>query len=314
MPLFACVTLDSCMLFRVEEDSTTNPNKTVITVVGSLPEKKPQADIASLVVIYGEDLGRRIPLATPRIVIGRSSGSGVQIEQESVSRSHCQIVLRNGRHTVQDLGSTNGTYVNDELVESLELRDGDQVKVGRTILKFIKGGNAEAAYHEEIYRLMTVDGLTQVHNKRYFDEMMDKEFSRAVRYGGPFSLIVFDIDHFKSINDTQGHLAGDAVLRQLGRLVHEHVRRDDVVARIGGEEFAVITPEIHINGAVELAEKLRRLVEHTSFTFESDVLRFTISAGVTEWGAAFKNFEEMVQAADEKLYQSKNNGRNRVCF
>lgn len=213
---------------------------------------------------------------------------------------------------VRDLGSTNGTHVNDELSDTIDLRDGDQLKVGRTILKFIVGGNIEGQYHEEIYRLMTVDGLTQVYNKRYFDEMMDREFSRAQRYKRPFSLIFFDIDHFKQINDTQGHLAGDAVLRQLGGLIGNHVRRDDIVARIGGEEFAVITPEIGLEGAVELANKLNRLVDDASFVFEGTRMDISISAGVSEWVETFASVEAMVQASDEKLYEAKNSGRNRV--
>ena len=229
------------------DDRTTNPNKTVVTVVGQSGKKRRKgANEACLVVIYGEDLGRRIALGHDPVVIGRSSRCEVQLDQESVSRNHCRI-SHNGRgYLIRDLGSTNGTYVNDELVDSMDLRDGDQLKIGRTILKFIVGGNIEGQYHEEIYRLMTVDGLTQVHNKRYFDEMLEREVSRARRYSRTFCVILFDIDHFKQINDTYGHLAGDAVLRQLGTIVRNDVRRDDIVARVGGEEFAIITPEVGI--------------------------------------------------------------------
>lgn len=295
-----------------EDGKKTNPNKTVVTVVGPPATRERQAREACLVVIYGEDLGRRVPLGEEPVVIGRSSSCAVQIDQESVSRSHCRVVRGPSGFMVRDLGSTNGTYVNDELSDTIDLRDGDQLKVGRTILKFIVGGNIEGQYHEEIYRLMTVDGLTQVHNKRYFDEMMDREFSRARRYERPFSLILFDIDHFKQINDSQGHLAGDAVLRQLGGLIGTHVRRDDIVARIGGEEFAVITPEIGLEGAVELANKLNRLVDDASFVFEGTRMDISISAGVVEWVDAFASVEAMVQASDAKLYEAKNSGRNRV--
>ena len=141
---------------------------------------------------------------------------------------------------------------------------GDQLKVGRTILKFIVGDDKEAQYHEEIYRLMTTDGLTQLHNKRYFDEMLDREVARAKRYKRTFSLLVFDIDHFKKVNDRFGHLGGDAILRQLGAVLLGRLRVNDVLARIGGEEFALITPEVGLDGATELAGKINRLIRrHT---------------------------------------------------
>lgn len=148
-------------------EQTTNPNKTVVTVITSAPTRRSDPHDACLVVIYGDDLGRRIPLGMEPTGIGRSSKCDVQIDQDSVSRNHCRIQLNGKTYSIRDLGSTNGTYVNDELiVDETNLRDGDQIKVGRTILKFITGGNIEASYHEEIYRLMTVDGLTEVHNKR----------------------------------------------------------------------------------------------------------------------------------------------------
>ena len=298
----------------MSDDRTTNPHKTVVTVVGQRQSAaKSGARDACLVVIYGEDLGRRVPLGSEPVVIGRSSRCELQIDQESVSRNHCRIAFDGRSFAVRDLGSTNGTYVNDEQVESAELRDGDQLKVGRTILKFIVGGNIEGQYHEEIYRLMTVDGLTQVHNKRFFDEMLDRELSRARRYGSTFGLILFDIDHFKQINDTFGHLAGDAILRQLGTLVRGQVRRDDVVARVGGEEFAVITPEVGIQGCRELARKLNRLVDDATFEFDGSRIDVTISCGVTEWDESMQSTQSVVQSADERLYEAKRTGRNRVC-
>ena len=297
----------------MRDERTTNPNKTIVTVVGA-PAKKPvSAKDACLVVIYGEDLGRRIPLGHDPVVLGRSSRCEVQLDQESVSRNHCRVTMGPSGFMVRDLGSTNGTYVNDLLIETMDLRDGDQIKVGRTILKFIVGGNIEGQYHEEIYRLMTVDGLTQVHNKRYFDEMLEREFSRAQRYDRSFSLIAFDIDHFKKINDSQGHLAGDAVLRQLGTLMRTHVRRDDIVARTGGEEFCIITPEIGLTGATDLARKLNALVDEAKFEFEGLRIDVTISIGVAEWAPEIASLEALVQAADAKLYEAKRSGRNRVC-
>ncbi len=296
-------------------ERTTNPERTaVVTAVGALKQKNEDDKHACLVIIYGDDLGKRIALGETRTVIGRSTQCEVCLDQESVSRNHCHVAYVDGYYELEDLGSTNGTYVNDALARKIVLRDGDQIKVGRTILKFILGGNIEGQYHEEIYQLMTLDGLTQVRNKRYFDEMIDREVSRAKRYDRHFSLVMFDIDHFKRINDSYGHLAGDAVLRQLGSLVQARVRRDDILARTGGEEFAILCPEVHAPGAVELANKLNRLVDETKFIFEGTVIDVTISLGVAEWSTAFQTVEEIVGAADAKLYEAKRLGRNRVCF
>ena len=297
----------------MEDERTTNPNKTVVTVISQPNKKADGSREACLVIIYGEDLGRRVPLGSEPCVIGRSSKCDVQVDQESVSRNHARISRLGDGYTIRDLGSTNGTYVNDELVDEIMMRDGDQLKIGRTIFKFIVGGNMEAQYHEEIYRLMTVDGLTELHNKRFFSESLEKEISRAKRYERPFSLVLFDIDHFKKINDTYGHLAGDAVLRQLGALIRGRVRRDDVPARTGGEEFAVILPEVSCEGAVILADKLRRSVEDSTFRFEGTIIPVTISLGVAEWDPNIEDPAELVKRTDEKLYDAKRSGRNRVC-
>jgi len=166
-------------------------------------------------VIYGPELGRKHNLDNPSITLGRSNKCDIQIDQESVSRAHSKIVNAGRAVRIRDLGSTNGTYVNDELVEERTLADGDLVKIGRTIFKFLSEGNIERAYHEEIYRLTTVDGLTQIFNKRHFSEALAREIARASRYHRELSMVMFDLDHFKQVNDTHGHLAGDAVLKTM---------------------------------------------------------------------------------------------------
>ncbi len=294
-----------------EDERTTNPNKTVVTTIAPAAPKKVDAREACLVIIYGDDLGRRIPLGSEPCVIGRSSKCDVQLDQESVSRNHARIAKAHGHYAVRDLGSTNGTYVNDDIVEDQQLRDGDQLKVGRTIFKFIVGGNVESVYYEEIYRLMTVDGLTELHNKRFFNEAMEKEVARCKRYDRGFSLVLFDIDHFKKINDTYGHLAGDAVLRQLGVLVRQKLRHTDIPARTGGEEFAIIVPEVGLDGTHQLADKLRRSIESTAFRFEGTTIPVTVSLGVAEWQQD-QAPEDLVKIADERLYEAKRGGRNRV--
>ena len=296
------------------KDQTTSASQTVLTEVAEARAPAPGSENGCLIVIYGHEMGRRVHVTTEPLIIGRSPKCEIQVDQESVSRNHCRIRFEGGEFLVRDLGSTNGTYVNDNLVqEEGRLRHGDQLKVGRTILKFIVGDDVEVEYHEEIYRLMTTDGLTQLHNKRYFDEMLDREVARAKRYKRSFSLLVFDIDLFKHINDRFGHLAGDAILRQLGAVLLGRLRVNDVLARIGGEEFALITPEVGLDGAEELAGKINRLIGDTRFEFDGTRVGVTVSVGVAEWQPHYEAPSDLFKAADEKLYEAKRGGRNQVC-
>jgi diguanylate cyclase (GGDEF)-like protein len=296
-------------------DQDSDFRETIVTVGTGLtaPVMPVAPGTACLVVIYGHDMGKRIELGTEPIECGRSMQCSIPLDDDAVSRRHACISWNESTYILRDLNSTNGTYVNDIAVQERMLRDGDQIKIGRTIFKFMQGGNIELAYHEEIYRLMTCDGLTQVHNKRSFDTALDREVSRAVRYQRHLSLIVFDIDHFKRINDTRGHLAGDAVLRQIAALVSAHVRRDDLVARVGGEEFALLLPEIPLESARVVAEKLRALVARSSFRFEDTEIPVTASFGVSSISPETPiTAVELYQQADAHLYEAKRSGRNRV--
>ncbi len=287
--------------------------RTVITVLKPAQKRvSAESGEACLVMIYGPELGRRIPLRrTSAMEIGRHPSNDFPLDQESVSRRHARIVWSNEHWHAVDLGSTNGTYVNDEIVTDRVLRDGDQIKVGRTILKFLEGGSVETSYHEEIYRLMTFDGLTGAHNKRFFHEALEREVSRCKRYARELSLILFDIDHFKKVNDTYGHIAGDAVLRQLAALVRANIRREDIFSRVGGEEFAIIVPETVATDASAVADKIRSLVEATEMTFDAISIPVTVSLGVAGMDAN-ETSESLYAKADALLYRAKQSGRNRV--
>ncbi len=267
---------------------------------------------ACIVVIYGPDLGKRIELGMAVFQIGRSAKNDLFIDQESVSRNHARISFDGRSHWVQDLKSTNGTFLNDEPVREHALRDGDQIRIGQTIMKYMTGENVELAYHEEIYRLMTVDGLTQIYNRRYFDEALEREFNRSKRYQRVLSIIVFDIDHFKTVNDTHGHLAGDGLLRQLASTVKGRLRREDVFARTGGEEFGILLPEIPLEGARITAEKVRRIVETMQVKFDKVIIPCTVSLGVTATDGTEPSGTELYKRGDSNLYTAKNSGRNRV--
>lgn len=291
--------------------SESGRNKTVVTVISRISDR-PIGKEACLVVIYGLDLGKKFNLDRPSLIIGRSSKADIQIDQEAVSRNHCKIINTGKTIMLRDLGSTNGTYINDELVDEYVLRDGDFIKIGRCIFKFLSGSNIENAYHEEIYRLTTVDGLTQVYNKRYFMENLERELSRCQRYGRDLSLIIFDIDHFKHINDSYGHLAGDAVLKQLAELVKANIRREDFLARYGGEEFAIILPEIDHPSAMVMAEKVRKMVEEEKFRFEKITIPVTVSLGVITHEGSLGEALDFIKEADQNMYEAKRAGRNKV--
>ena len=286
-------------------------SKTVVTSINRISGQQPTKE-ACLVVIYGNDLGRKHSLESASVTLGRSNKCDIQIDQESVSRAHSKITNAGRSVKIRDLGSTNGTYVNDELVEERTLVDGDFIKIGRTIFKFLSGGNIERAYHEEIYRLTTVDGLTQIFNKRYFAEALDREIARASRYRRELSLVMFDLDHFKEVNDTHGHLAGDSVLKTLAHTIKTRIRTEDIFARYGGEEFAIILPEIDGHNAHQFAEKIRRIVETTEFRFEGTKIPVTISMGVATLDLEEPAAAALIKRSDERLYEAKSAGRNCV--
>ena len=271
-----------------------------------------------LVVIYAKEsglLGKRFVLDSSLLRVGRGADNQIVLEGDSVSRRHAHFERRGSSWYVVDDGSTNGTYVNEEQIprEAL-LRNADRIKVGPTILKYLSGADAEAKYHEEIYRMTIVDGLTQIHNKRYLQEALDREVLRARRHDRDLSVLMFDIDFFKRINDQFGHLAGDHVLRELARIVQERIRRDEVFARYGGEEFAILLPETPLEGASSLAEDLRARVAKHRFVFQAERIPVTISIGCARLDASDKAASDLIQRADEKLYEAKRTGRNRVCY
>jgi diguanylate cyclase (GGDEF)-like protein len=270
---------------------------------------------AVLVVLYGPNLGKRFPLVMPgEYTIGRLAEVEIPVDAESVSRRHARIFSGPAGFFVEDLGSTNGSYVNDQRIERTMLKDGDIIRIGAAILKFLSGQNVESAYHEEIYRLTILDGLTGVHNKRFFLEFLDREISRASRHQTPLALVMFDVDHFKKVNDTHGHLAGDAVLKELCRRIKPRVRREDLLARYGGEEFACVLPDTTYEGAYSFAEKVRQLIEREPVAHDELRLPITISLGVSVTARGEQiDAPALIRRADEKLYEAKRGGRNRVC-
>jgi diguanylate cyclase (GGDEF)-like protein len=193
------------------------------------------------------------------------------------------------------------------------LVDGDHVTLGESILKFISHSSVEARYHEEVYQLATHDALTELCNRRHFIDLVDKEMARAQRHGRPLVMCIIDVDLFKPVNDQYGHIAGDGVLRQLAAVVRGFVRGEDIAARIGGEEFAVLLPESDVPAARAFAERLREAVADSVFVLAGEPQRITISIGIAAMDPAHAGRSALMQAADAALYRAKDQGRNRVC-
>jgi len=271
---------------------------------------------ACLILLHppGPELGRRTALDAEAYVVGRDEGTDLVISRSSVSRQHARLERdESDRWWVSDLSSTNGTFVNEQRIVRQRLSDRDQLRFGDAIFKFLTGANVESAYHEEIYRLTILDGLTGVHNKRYLLEFLDRELAGAARHGHPLSLVMFDLDHFKKINDERGHLAGDHVLKEVAARVQARVRREDLFARYGGEEFACVLPSTELDGAVLFAEQLRGMLAEKPVIFDGQAIPVTASLGVA---CAVKEVAldgpTLIKRADDNLYAAKRGGRNRV--
>lgn len=294
----------------------TTDDKTAVYLGGPvLPSAEAAKSSAVLVLIYppGPALGRRYPLDGATQAIGRASDADIHVNDESVSRCHASV----GRDTdgvwLEDLNSTNGTFVNDERIKRHALRDGDIIRIGGIILKLLSGANLEVAYYQEIYHMAVSDVLTGMHNRRYFVEFLERELSGALRHQLPLALVLFDLDHFKQINDSHGHLAGDEVLKELGRRLRPRIRREDMLARYGGEEFAGVLTKTNREGALRFAESVRHIVGREPFALKDRTISVTISAGVHAIdGMKPVTVDEVLSLADENLYKAKRNGRDRV--
>lgn len=279
--------------------------------------RRPPVDLtvpenACLVVLYGPHLGKRFPI-TERVRLGRGTDNDIVLPSPDVSRQHAELLQTGDGWIVRDLGSMNGTSVNgQEVPVEMRLFPNDLIDVGGVIFKLISGGNVEAQFYDEIYRLSVYDGLTMLHNRRYLLEFLERELSRSNRHQRPLSFAILDVDHFKQINDTYGHLAGDRLLTAFSALLLRNVRREELIGRWGGEEFAFILPETTLSGARIACEKLRELVEREEFSVGGCPIRITVSIGVAEH-SPHETSDALIACADENLYRAKNGGRNRVC-
>jgi diguanylate cyclase (GGDEF)-like protein len=220
-----------------------------------------------------------------------------------------------GVDVVQDLGSTNGTWVNEQKISVWTLEAGDRLRFGKQIFTYLSGSSLEAQYHESVYRMMTTDGLTQAHNRRFLLDALEREVSRARRRQSSVSVLMMDIDRFKAVNDTWGHLAGDAVLVEFVKRAGSILQGGETLARFGGEEFALLLPDTSLSEAAQIAENIRAAVSLAPVRFEAQEIPLTVSIGVAELTACrVTTVSALLEAADQMLYLAKSSGRNQVKF
>jgi diguanylate cyclase (GGDEF)-like protein len=289
------------------DETTHNAAPTLET-----PKTAPRGPSAYLVVIAGPSFGEMYKLRGDRTVLGRGDKTDVRIVDDGISREHAAVQREGGKIVLVDLGSTNGTYCNGARVPRRELADGDKISIGAaTILKFTYQDHLDEHYQKQLFESALRDGLTNTFNRRYFLDRLHGELRFAVRHSKPLALLFVDIDHFKKLNDSYGHQAGDQVLAAVARVMMTTIRAEDVLARYGGEEFAVICREISREGAETLAKRLVAAVAARPFEFGGQQISVTVSVGAAvDFGRS--ETQALIAAADAAMYEAKRSGRNRV--
>jgi diguanylate cyclase (GGDEF)-like protein len=305
-----------------DEEASTRTTETSIAVAPAGPVT-PRATRAVLTVVSGPSMGRVFSVAEGgHTIIGRGREADVRVDDAGASRAHARVIASEGRYVVEDLGSTNGTFVDGRRVAGRsELRSGDRIHVGpNVVVSFaIVDAQAERVAHQ-LYESSVRDPLTRAHNRRYLVERLASEIAYAKRHGTRLALLLLDLDHFKRVNDTYGHLAGDDVLRDVSALVQRMIRVEDVFARFGGEEFVVLVRGIEHANVGRFAERLRVAVERLEIASgegtSGGIVRVTVSIGyasVDELRETNRAAEGLLRLADERMYRAKTSGRNRVC-
>jgi diguanylate cyclase (GGDEF)-like protein len=291
-------------------DDTTN----VADPAAPPAPRKPGDERAYIIVLAGQNVGEMYKVASEQITLGRGGGADVRLVDEGISRFHCRIRADGGDLFVEDLQSRNGTFLNGERISKRKLEDGDKIQLGRTtVLKFSFHDQLEESFQRRMFDSALRDGLTRAYNKRYFLDRLQGEMRFSLRHRSPLALLLFDLDHFKAVNDTHGHLGGDRVLAEFSGFVLESIRNEDVFARYGGEEFAILCRMINAADALRFAERLRKGTEGLRIEHEGINIPITTSVGLACLpDLAVDTANEVLMAADRALYQAKALGRNRV--
>jgi diguanylate cyclase (GGDEF)-like protein len=268
-----------------------------------------------LVVVQGDEIGRRYLLNERRLIVGRDPDrSDLVLADPSVSGKHAMVVVDpdTDRYGVIDLGSRNGTFVNGGRVESGSLRDGDKIFLGGTVLKFTFHDSIEEQFHGELDRLMHLDSLTGLYVRRWFDQEYPRAFERARSASRPLCLAMMDLDGLKAVNDAHGHQLGSYCVAEAGKIIKSCLPAGAAGARFGGDEFVAWFADLGIEAVLEVLERVRARIERFEFRRGDVAVRPTISIGVAELARGSASAEELLRRADDALYRAKRRGRNAV--
>ena len=242
-------------------------------------------------------------------IVGRDLSANLTIGEEAVSRQHAKFERTANSFSITDMDSTNGTWVNGTKIKSQQLQSGDRIRIGGRIFKYIAADQLEANYHEAVYTMMTKDSLTQTWNKQYLIESLKRELRRRKRTGRDLSLIILDLDLFKNINDTHGHLVGDEFLRQTADRLKSVLREEEILARFGGDEFCIALTETSSKNAQACAMRCIKAITKTPFSTTVGEIECSISIGIGQANDSM-TCEDLIKQADDNLYRAKKQGRN----
>lgn len=266
-----------------------------------------------LIVLYPQNQFAQIPLERGTIVLGRRQDADIRFEDELVSRRHCALSFDGGSVTVEDLGSTNGTFVDGNFVHKQILDSDNRLQIGKMVLKVAYKDPSEEAFSRELYEAATKDPLTGILNRQAFAERSAGELVYARRNDTFINIVMIDIDNFKQVNDTWGHQCGDLVLKEIARLLSDEKRDSDLLARYGGEEFLLLMNGITPEDAKKRAEKLRSTIERHIFSWMDTRIPVTISLGISSRkGTEVSQITDLIAESDKLLYVAKGNGKNQV--
>jgi two-component system, cell cycle response regulator len=286
------------------------------TDVAGPPPVPTAVDRAVLLRMDGVQAGQIVGLEQWPFTVGRHPTNQLRVDEDSISRFHARVVRIGEDFVVEDLGSRNGTFVAGKRITRAKLEHDCWLQFGpRVSFRFSLTDVREERLLRKLYESSTRDALTGAYNRLHFEERLRAEVAYAIRHRAHASLVLIDLDHFKNVNDTYGHPAGDAVLKRASDACMKALRTEDVFARFGGEEFAVVLRNIELKGAARLADRLRASVASTPVEVDGHSISVTLSAGAASL-ACCKNpsAEELVSIADRRLYAAKQQGRNRVAF
>lgn len=299
---------------RNKKENPEHQDKTQIAPIKTKQDEALDALAPCLTQLSGVGSGQVFDLSKQSLKIGRDRSCHIWIEDPHISRLHATVTHNGEETSIKDEGSTNGVFVNGKKIHECSLKNGDRVQIGTRL--FFKYSLEFADYQKvqnQKYQHANCDSVTKLYNRRFFTDIISKEFSYSKRTKNPLSLLMVDIDHFKKINDLHGHLVGDQILAKVGDLIKNSVRHENIACRYGGEEFAIILRSTGPLAAEQVAERIRKSIEESAMVSGTISINITVSIGIATYDHSnFQTFEELVKFADELLYESKLNGRNRT--